>query len=120
MTKVSSFEALRSIMTRKKFSSPNGYGIAQYGFSFYGYQNDFAGIYRRRPTKRGIVIVKMNFYNPVITHTVAQDAQRAKFAPAVAAWQALTEEQREALRTIANRRSKRAYTQFISQYLKTH
>jgi len=120
MTKVSQIEALRSIHPRRKFGSPNGYGWIIYGFSYYGEENDFAGIYRRRRHKKGISIVKMNFYRPPVSRTEGQAAQRDKFLAAVAAWQALTDEQREEKRRLATRRSKRGYNVFLTNYLKTN
>lgn len=114
------FEALLSIQAWKKFGSPNCYGGAVFGFSYFGYQNEWAGIYRRRPHKNGVSIVKMAHYCPIYKRTVDQALQRDKFQDAIHAWQALSPEEQEALRKIASRKSKRAYNVFLTQYLKTH
>jgi hypothetical protein len=120
MSKVSPIEALRSVRTWKKFGSPNCYGRSIFGFSFYGEENDFAGIYRRRPHPGGVSIVKMQFYRPPVSRTDGQATQRDKFQAAVSAWQALTDEERQAKRTEATRRSKRGYNVFLTEYLETH
>lgn len=119
MTVVSPIEALRSTETRKKFGSPNGYGNIIFGFSFYGDDNIFAGIYRRRPTRRGVSIVKMRFYRPFVQRTEDQGIQRNKMIAAVSAWKALTDSQKNTYRQIANKKKRRGVDFFISQFLNT-
>lgn len=48
------------------------------------------GIYQMRMTKTGKRPIKMKFYTPTNPRTVAQQANRNKFADAMTAWQALT------------------------------
>lgn len=120
MTIVKPIDALRSVCSWKKFGSPNGYGRSIFGFTYYGEENDFAGIYRRRPHKNGTSIVKMDFYRPPVSRTPDQVTQRDKFASAVAAWQALSEPERKEINSAASRRSKRGYNVYLTNYLNTH
>jgi len=120
MTKVSSIEALRSIHTRRKFASSNGYGEAIYGFSLFGTDNPFAGIYRRRPSSSGISIVKTRFYRPPVSRTEAQATQRDKMLAAMSAWHDLSDSERQEWRDKYVRRSKRGVDVFKSNYIKTH
>jgi len=120
MSKVSPIQALRSIRAWRSFGTSNGYGRISFGFTYFGEDNEFAGIYRRRPHRRGVSLVKMDFYAPVYRRTDAQAVQRDKFADAHAAWTALSESEKEVLRRLAARRSKRGYNVFLTKYLKTH
>ncbi|MFA5359232.1 MAG: hypothetical protein WC310_05475 [Patescibacteria group bacterium] len=120
MTLCTPLEALRSVRAWKKFDSPNGYGLAVYGFSYFGHNNPFSGIYQRRRRRGGVSITRMKFYRPPVSRTEGQAALRDKFQSAVNAWQALSDAEREELRHLACRRSKRGYNVFITQYLKTH
>jgi hypothetical protein len=54
---------------------------------------------------------------PTNPQTEAQQANRAKFAQALAAWQALSIEQRAAWQKIASRAGRRAYDIFMSDWL---
>ena len=62
----------------------------------------------------------LDYYWPTDPKTQAQLTRRAIFADAVAAWQALTDEERAAWRTKATRRSKLGYSMFLTHYLKNH
>ena len=48
------------------------------------------GIYQMRMTKRGKVPIKMKFYRPTNPRTAAQQANRDKFASAMASWKNMT------------------------------
>lgn len=142
MTKVLSPDTLCSAICYKKFGNSNGFGNIIFGFSFFGEDNEYAGIYRRRPGPNGVTVVKTRFYRSPVSNTAAQDIQRTKYASAVAAWKALSDEEREAWRVIAaNKKSQkepvykggwprkkiqqhrtcfRGYDIFRSDYLLTH
>lgn len=52
------------------------------------------GIWQMRMTKRGKVPIKMKYYVPTNPQTEPQQANRQKFADAMTAWHALTDEQK--------------------------
>ena len=74
------------------------------------------GIYQMRMTKRGKVPVKMKFYGPTNPRTPAQEANRAKFAAAMVAWQALTPEEKGVYNKRAKKRSMFGWGLFIREY----
>lgn len=113
-------EALRSVCARKKIGWPNGYGEAVLGFTYFGEDNEFYGIYQVRPRENGDIIVKMQFYRPPVQCTEAQGIQRDKFKNALLAWQALSDSEKKVWRDSASRRSRRGYAVFRSNYLNTH
>jgi hypothetical protein len=80
---------LRSIEQRKKFGAKFGYGAGEYGTLYYGEPEEIAGIYRVRYYNGKKYHERMNFFDQKITHTAGQNAQRAKYIPAVNAWKAL-------------------------------
>jgi len=98
------------------------------GFEFWGVIGhdgdpdplDVAGIYRRRPTQNGRTIVRMDFYDYVITHTEAQQTNREKFADAVAYWQGLTEEEKNQYNIKARRLEMYGYNLCLREYLLSH
>lgn len=78
------------------------------------------GIYQARMTKRGKVPVKMRFYRPTNPQTVPQEANRAKFAAAMSAWQALTSDEKAAYTERAKRRGMFGWGLFIRDYFQNN
>jgi len=95
MAIVSKLEALNSIETRQTFGRPNFYGQSRFGHSFFGDSETRAGIYQIRRMPQGRVLVREKFYVPKNPQTELQQANRQKFAQAVAGWQALSQNERE-------------------------
>jgi hypothetical protein len=78
---------------------------------------DIFGIYRRRPTRKGVTLVKMDFYTPTNPQTEAQQAWRAIFSAGVAAWQALSEEAQDIWKEEARYRPLTGFNLFLRDYL---
>lgn len=78
------------------------------------------GIYQMRMTKRGKRPIKMKFYTPTNPQTPAQQANRAKFAAAVAAWQALTSEEKSVYTERAKKRQMFGWGLFIREYYQSN
>ena len=78
------------------------------------------GIYQMRMTKRGKVPIKMKFYTPTNPQTVAQQANRAKFAAGMAAWSALTPEQKLAYNKSSRKRQMFGWGYFLREYFKNN
>lgn len=74
------------------------------------------GIYQMRMTKRGKRPIKMKFYTPTNPQTMAQEANRTKFADAMAAWGALTAQEKAAYTERAKRRGMFGWGLFIREY----
>lgn len=74
------------------------------------------GIYQMRMTKTGKRPIKMKFYTPTNPQTVPQEANRAKFAAAMAAWMALTLSEKQAYNIRAKRRRMFGWGLFVREY----
>ena len=78
------------------------------------------GIWQMRLTKRGKRPVKMRFYRPTNPRTPAQQANRQKFADAMAAWQALTPAQRQEYTAEAKKQNMFGWGLFIRRYYQSN
>ncbi len=74
------------------------------------------GIWQMRKTKRGKRPIKMKFYRPTNPQTEAQQANRAKFAAAMAAWQALSSGDKAVYNARAKKRQMFGWGLFIREY----
>ncbi len=108
---------LLSVVSRKKLGNPNFYGNSMFGWSFYGDDNEYAGIYYVARIRNKKVQKRINFYEYVITHTTIQTANRSKFADAVAAWQALPSDQKKRYNDLAVGMRMHGYGLFIKRFM---
>lgn len=69
--------------------------------SHYGDCNEYNGIYQQRKTKLGKRTIREKHYYPANPKTDPQKTWREVLAGAVADWQALTEEQKNAYRDLS-------------------
>ena len=120
MTVVSPIQACRSVAIRHQIGWPNGYGEAVAGFTYFGEDNLFYGVYQIRKREKGYIIVKEKFYRPPVMRTDPQGVQRDKMKAAMLAWQALTEEEKKVWRSSASRQSKRGCCVFVSKHILSH
>lgn len=142
MSRTSSAERFNTIQARKKFGSRYRYGIACFGGSQYGDQglfgwiygyglslygvcelgvdDELTGIYQIRHSAGAQIIVRTIFTWPKNKKTIPQQANRAKFADAITAWQGLTEEQKKIYNTNSSGKQMSGYNLFIRQYLQSH
>jgi len=107
------------------------YGVGAYGVGKYGDLILLSGIYRRLhepaaggalpsgPMRRS-VIVREDFYITKNPRTVSQQANRSKFADAVAGWQGLTSEQKEVYNLKIKGRHYSGYNAYLKEYLLSH
>lgn len=105
---------------RGKIQAPASYGTRGYGAHSYGAGADISGIYQVRTRYNKRVQVKMKLYVPTNRQTEIQQAWRAVFSAAVAAWHVLTENQKEEYRVAAKTLAMTGFNLFISEYLKEH
>lgn len=130
MAIVTPIEGLVSFNIRGKYGFGRGRGGSQYGHARYGLSDEYAGIYQRkmhgsgvslRPAKLGgrFTMSRMRFYRPTETPLRAANPMRGKFADAIAAYHALTDDQRAILKRVAKQRGTSGYHLFISQSLQS-
>lgn len=116
---------------RGKIGTSSGFGGISSGGGSFGDDSIFGGIYQRRhfhsddsrhprPTTQIPQFVVMRTYAPTNPQTPVQQANRAKYAAAVAAWQGLTQAEKDAYNQAAARKNGRGYDLFRSQYMLTH
>lgn len=117
MTKILELKLPTRIAVRGKLGKMAIYGGINYGWIDYGSQDDEVGIYQMRRVKEGLRPVKMIFYHPTYRTNAALLANRTKFADAVAAWQALTAEQKKAYNGRVRRLRMSGYNLFLKEYL---
>jgi hypothetical protein len=125
-----SFEALYSMKVRGRVGRPNSCGESWCGWSQCGEENLLSAVYQQRrkrignnhnwrigdPKPRNF---RMRHTWPPQNNTPAKIASMNNFANAVAAWQALTKEQKAYYNEIALKRRRHGYNFFISQFLKS-
>lgn len=106
----------------------SGYGFARRGDGAFGEPQGVGGIYQRRWTgynqhgyipgkKKRAYYVRMRFYRPTNPRTELQQAGRTKFQEAVAAWQGMSDAQREPYKRRAVKKSRRGRNLFIQEYM---
>jgi len=78
------------------------------------------GIYQTRHTKKGQVTLKLPFYTPTNPQTEIQQANRTKFADAVAGWMALTPEEKLSYTVRAKKIKLFGWNLFIREYFQSH
>lgn len=78
------------------------------------------GIYRVRHRWGKVIQEKLPFYVPTNPQTVPQQANRQKMTNGVAAWQALTDEQKAVYNENAKGKNLSGYNLFLSEYLFSH
>jgi len=98
------------------------FGLFNYGNYEFGAENeigrDFDGVYQMRNCVEGKIPVKMRFQlTREETPTAPRVANWNKFAAAVAAWQALTDEQKKVYNDRAKGTNKTGFNLYIKEYM---
>ena len=108
---------LLSGIARQKFGKPNFFGASIFGWSEFGDDNIFSGIYSS-VVMDGVRHQRFfNFYDYLITHTPLQNTNRTKFHNAIVAWQALGSTSRAEYNRRAIGRHMSGYNLFIREYM---
>ena len=95
-----------------------GIGFGVLGKRWIGDERRHGGVYQKRHSSKGIYYIKEKDYAPTNPRTVKQQANRAKFADAVAAWNVLTKEQQYVYNHRANKRGSIGRRLFMHEYLR--
>lgn len=120
-----------ALAVRGKSGRSNGLGLYVCGGARCGEDNQFGGIYQKRVTgynntgrkahlPRKTYYVRMRSYAPTNPRTVAQQANRAKFAAANAAWKLLTDVEKAQYNSNVKRPGQLGIHLFVSEYMKSH
>lgn len=128
---VTPLEGIPALRKQRKLGRPNMLGWHTLGFSELGDTNIFSAVYqmRRRRLNFWTRLLQLTGNNenfmqkmswPSNPQTEIQQANRAKFATALLAWQALTLEEKRGYNESAAKENRRGYDVFMSQWLKSH
>jgi len=139
MAEVQGIDKLFSFVPRKRFGVFRKYGTAQFGFSNFGEDDIYyirtpygsatygvdifgdvvllSGIYRTDNVTGRTKYYREPYYIPKNPRTVSQQSNRQKYKNAVAAWQALTNSQKEVYNMRARNKKFSGYNLFIKEYL---
>lgn len=142
MPKIEGLDKLFSVSPRNRFGVPCRFGKSMFAEAWFGDEEIFiastpfgtlsfadsnfgnififSGIYHKIITNRGNEIHRHDYYFPKNPRSEAQQAQRAKYADGVAAWQALTQEQKDVYNERAKRKDFFGYHLFLREYLLSH
>lgn len=107
----------------------DGFGFIRFGHSAFGASAFAGGVYQKRVTgynnrgrhahlPRKAYYVRMRYYRPTNPNTPAQQANRNKFAAAMAGWKALSPAEKKQYNTRAHKLRKRGYELYISEYMR--
>lgn len=142
MAEVTGIDKFLSFIPRKRFGLFCKFGTLQFGFSCFGDDDVFfrrsgfgnsvfgiseiadiillSGIYRTDNVTGETKCYREPYYIPRNPRSEDQQAQRQKFADAVAAWQVLTQEQKSPYNIRAERMQLSGYNLFLREYLLSH
>lgn len=122
---------LLSVEARKRFGARHTLGCMVLGESLLGDQGifpfpddpvpiDIAGIYQIAHGGGKQFTRKLGFYWPKNTYSAIRQANRTKFANGVAAWQGLTEQQKNVYRKNSIGKGMSGYNLFLRLYLQSN
>ena len=120
-----------SLGIRKRYGTPVYFGSGYYGWTKYGNDNPKYGVYRRvvrrgnywtktEQIRKGTGYVKQVYFQGSQPRTPEQQANRNKFAQAVAQWQLLTLEEKSVYNRLAIGENKYGYHIFLAEWIKSH
>lgn len=101
---------------RGKQGAPSSYGTAGYGIFYYGSGAKFFGIYQVRTRYGKQVVVKTKYYFPINPKTPNQQICQTHFADAIAAWNALTPDEKN----VYNEKTKYKHISGINLFIREH
>lgn len=94
-----------------------GFGLALLGTTQMGDNNDRAGIYSHKHTRKGRKISKMRSYAPTNNQLTNQQYWRNIFKNGINAWNALDNEQRQAYNDLKYPTAPNGHIRFMKKYL---
>ena len=113
-------EKVSAFQLRGQLGRCGAFGELNFGWSYFGDPYDEQGVYQIRHDRNGQKTVRLRSYRSMDPMTPAQLANRLKFSLAMAAWQALTPEQRLAYNQNSRKRGMFGWGYFIREYFKNN
>jgi hypothetical protein len=101
----------------KRYGKPNQFGQVVYGWSWFGNTDEKIDVYRLRHYNSKKMSGNLPYYMTANPQTEEQQTNRAKFSNAVASWQNLTDEEKNAYNELSTGTNKSGYNIFISRYM---
>lgn len=131
MPEIKGIEKLFSLLAKKKFGGFSQYGTSQYGWSHYGDDDVYilkgtpqeillSGIFRTDQVTGETKNYREPFYITRNSRYVPQQAWRQKFADGMAAWKALTPEEKLVYYERAKKLRITGHNLFMREYLKSN
>lgn len=118
MAIVKPLKDFNALEIRRIIGKPNGLGQQFLGLTLLGDDSPYAGVYQKRPRKKGQIFVKMKFHYPNDPRTSAQITQRTKFANAISSWQGLTIEQKSVYNRLQYPPRMTGFNRYIRLYMR--
>lgn len=118
MAKLGALDKAYSLQIRGIIGRPNTLGNFWPGWSVLGDSDTLAGIYRKRPTKKGETFIKMKHYLPDNPRSDVQQAWRNYFAQIMSIWHAVDESERVRLRQMKYPRGMGGFNRYIRAYMR--
>ncbi len=110
-------ERLHSVSASKKIGLPNQLGTIIFGWSEFGDDNPYSGIYINRFENNRRQVYRINFPNEYNLNTGITMASKTKFKNAILAWQALSGAQKKEYNRLAFGRQMSGYNYFVHEYM---
>lgn len=117
---VAPLQQTSSLSVRGRVGFSAAAGFARCGYSRCAAPADFGGVYQRKKTLNGWRTSRMRYYRPANPQTTAQQAWRATFALGISGYQALTPEQKNALKIEARKYRLGALSLYMRRYLQAN
>lgn len=118
MAIVSYPESNQSLQTYGVVGRPWGAGLITAGYSFYGDDFPYSGIYQRRRGKKGQIVIRMKHYRSPNPQTDAQQEWRAYFAYLKTLWDVMSESEKDFWRASKPPYNMGGWNRFASYHLK--
>jgi len=142
MPEIFGMQKLLSFIPKKRFGRFRIYGTGQFGYSVYGEEDiicfpdrykasgqnrkdplapiNFSGIYRTDNVSGYTRYYREPYYITKNPRTIPQQANRQIYADGVAAWQALTENEKATYNIRAKGKKYSGYNLYLKEYLLSH
>lgn len=131
MPEIKGIDKLLSFSPSKRCGKHREYGRGMFAFSLFGEEDEFiessggkkiytTGIFRRDNVTGEVKYYREPYYTPKNPRTVSQQNNRQKMTDGVAAWQALTDDQKSQYNKNAIGKRLSGYNLFLKEYLLSH
>lgn len=118
--RVEGLDKMLSLSAKGHQGFSGGYGLARYSIGRWGFFSKYAGIYQKHRSADGNCISRMAFYRPTNPRSVAQQANRSKFAAAMGVYNGLSPTEKVVLSKDARKLGMNGWNLFIRRYMRSN